>query len=85
MEPEQDATIERLMKGQARYLDAQGIHTRHACETLTSKTRDLHKQLERMMFGRTMLAAELRAAIDEVHDALFELEDQINRDVEVIV
>jgi hypothetical protein len=85
MEPEKDATIERLMQGQARYLDSQGMHPRHACEILTSKTRDLHKQLERMMFGRTMLAAELRSAIDDVHDALFELEEEINRHVEVLV
>jgi hypothetical protein len=84
MEPNRDTTIERLMQARAVFLNP-GKTSQKATLTLMNRSRDLNRMLDRMNRGQSIAASELRAAIDQVHDALFDVEQQINRDVEVIV
>lgn len=84
MEPTRDTTIERLMKGKARFLNP-GKTSQRASLTLINKARGINAMLDRMNRAESIPAPELAAALDELHAALFELVDQIHYDVEVIV
>ena len=80
----QDTTIDRLMKGQAR-LARPGQTTQKPSLTLMNKARDMNRMFDRMNRGQSIHAVQLKIKLDQIHAALWELVEQIEQEVEVIV